>query len=300
MGGAPSVSRLRLVATLALGILAVSSAAPIIRIAQAPALTVAAWRLGLSALILIPVAVPRVRAEHGSWPAGTWRLLIVSGLCLGLHFAFWIRSLDLTSVASSVLLVTTNPIWTGIAAHFVLGERLRGLQVVGIAAAMCGAFVIGGGDAAPGRHAFSGDALALAGAWMASAYFLMGRVARRSVSLLAYIGVAYSVAAVALVALALAFGAPLLGISARTAVCVAALALGPQLLGHSTFNWALRYVPATVVAVVVLGEPIGASLLAALLLHEPPSTIQIAGGALVILGIALTVRAGRASPEPAA
>ncbi len=296
---APRVTRVRLAATLLLGVAAVSSAAPIIRLAGAPALTVAAWRLALAALVALPIAAVRARGEWRAWPPRTKRLLVFSGVSLGFHFALWIRSLDLTSIASSVLFVTTTPIWTGIASHVILRERLAARQVAGILVAVAGSALIGGADLGPGRHALLGDALAVAGSWAVSAYFLVGRAVRRDVSLAAYVGISYAVAAVTLVLLAALFGAPLLAISRRTLVCVVALAAGPQLLGHSSFNWALRYLPAAVVTVVVLAEPIGATLLAAGFLGERPSALQALGGAVLLAGIALAVRGERATPAAA-
>ncbi len=303
---ATRVSRARLATTLLLGVVAVSSAAPIIRLAGAPALTVAAWRLALAALVALPIAALRARGEWRAWPPRTKRLLALSGICLGLHFALWIRSLELTSIASSVLFVTTTPIWTGIASHALLGERLAARQIVGIMVAVAGSALVGGADLGPGRHALLGDALAVGGSWAVSAYFLVGRVVRRDVSLVAYVGATYAIAAATLVLLAALFGAPLLGISTRTLICVAALAAGPQLLGHSSFNWALRYLPAAVVTVIVLAEPIGATLLAAAFLGERPSALQALGGAVLLAGIALaacgerTTRPGAAPPSSAA
>lgn len=201
-------------------------------------------------------------------------------------------SLDHTSVASSVLIVTTNPLWTGIAGRVLLGERLARAQVAGIGTAVAGACLVGGSDLALGESGLLGDGLALLGAWMASAHYLLGRVLRRHLSLLAYVGATYSVAAAVLLLLAAAFGAPLLGLSPRAYACVAGLALGPQIIGHSSFNWALRYLSATVVSVAILAEPVGATLLAAVLLAEPPTALQVAGGALVLGGIFLTTRGG--------
>jgi drug/metabolite transporter (DMT)-like permease len=285
------------------GVVAVSSAAPIIRLAAAPALTVAAWRLALAALVALPIAAVRAWGEWRTWPPRTGRLLALSGVCLGVHFALWIRSLDLTTVASSVLFVTTTPIWTGIASHLLLGERLAARQGVGILVAIAGSALVGGADLGPARHALLGDGLAIAGSWAVSAYFLVGRAVRPHVSLAAYVGVTYAVAAATLVLLAGLFGAPLLGISPRTLACVVALAAGPQLLGHSSFNWALRHLPAAVVTVVILAEPIGATLLAAAFLGERPSPLQALGGAVLLAGIALAAGGGSAraaTPPPPA
>lgn len=263
------------------------------RLADAPALTVATWRLAIAAAVAAPAAALRSRGAWRALDRATRARLTLSGVCLGLHFAFWISSLDHTSVASSVLFVTTGPIWTGLAGHALLGERLRATQLAGIAAAIAGAGLIGGADVAVGGRALVGDALALAGAWAVSAHYLLGRVVRRRLGFLPYVGAIYPIAAATVLALALATGAPLFALSARGAASVVALAVGPQLVGHTAFNWALGHLTATTVTVTILMEPVGAMLLAAAVLREAPTWTQAGGGALLLAGVAVAARRAR-------
>ena len=270
----------------------------LIRLADAPSLVIGAYRLSLASLILAPLSL--ARAGHELRALGVRDLLLagLSGLFLALHFAFWITSLRYTSVASSVVLVTINPIFVGIAAHFLTGERLNRQTTLGIVIAVIGAAVIGYGDWGIGWRAFGGDVLALLGALAVAGYYLVGRSVRPRVSLLAYASLAYLAAALALLALAIASGDSLQGYSGQTYLMLILLALVPQLLGHTSLNWALRYVSATLVSIAVLGEPVGATILAYLVLGEVPTPPEIGGGALILAGVYIAFRA-RATPRSA-
>ncbi|NPA26322.1 MAG: DMT family transporter [Chloroflexi bacterium] len=287
------------------GILAVSTASIFIRWAQqdAPSLVIAAYRLGLAVLVLLPWAWWH---QRGRWPAlrpRDWALAVGSGAFLAAHFAVWITSLEYTTVASSVVLVTTTPLWVALAGAWLLDEPLTRGLLLGLALALVGSVIIGLGDVcawdgglacggAFDTHARAlwGDVLALLGAWAAAGYLLIGRALRKRTTLLVYITLTYGVAAILLFLVVGLLGLPLRGYPARTYGWFLALALIPQLLGHSSFNWALRYLPASVVSVSLLGEPVGSSLLAYLLLHEVPSWLTLIGGALVLLGIAQVAR----------
>ena len=272
------------------GIAAISTAAVLIRFAEAPALVIAAWRLGLAAAVLLPIELWRsrrlpARAELG-WCA-------LSGFLLAAHFAAWIASLSYTSVASSVVLVTTNPIFVGLASRWFLKEPLSRRTAWGIAVGFAGTVVVAWGDFGAGPAPLVGDALALVGALAASAYLLAGRAARRQLGLGAYAAWTYSFAAAFLLAAALAAGLPLGPYPPATVGALVLLALVPQLVGHTTLNWALGHLPAATVAVVILGEPVGASLLAFGLLGEVPSSATLAGGACILAGIWLALDSGR-------
>lgn len=282
-------------------ILAVSTAAIFIRYAQqdAPSLVIAAFRLTLASLVLAPVAVGRHRGELASLSRSELALGLLAGLFLALHFALWISSLEYTSVASSVVLVTTTPLWVALAAPFVLKESLKRKAALGMALALLGGVVVAlsdacrwnGGLACPSAadffrgQALLGNFLALAGAWMAAGYLLIGRRLRAKLSLVPYVFVVYGMAALVLVALMLAAGQSPLGYQPLTYVWLLALALIPQLLGHSTFNWALRYLPASFVSIALLGEPIGSTVLAYFLLAERPGPVKLAGALLILAGI---------------
>jgi drug/metabolite transporter (DMT)-like permease len=287
------------------GILAVSTASIFIRYAQpgAPSLTIAAGRLALAALVLAPVALARHRATLARLTARQFGLAVLTGAFLAAHFAFWITSLEYTSVLSSVVLVCSTPLWVGLLAPLVLRERLTRAVALGILVAFAGGVVVGMGDAGggavatPGGRALFGDFLALAGAWMMAGNLLVGRRLRADLGLVPYVTVVYSAAAVVLLVLMAAAGQGFLGLSPATCLWIALLALVPQLLGHSSFYWALRWLPASLVAVALLGEPVGSSLLAWALLGEVPGPVTLAGAALVLAGIAVV---SRSSPAAAA
>lgn len=267
-----------------------SWAAILIRLTASPAVTVAAWRMALSALLLLPVLwvrrSPRLHlSKHGLG------LAVLAGGFLALHFTLWMESLRHTTVASSVALVTTNPIFVGLLSAVLLRERPSRSLWQGIFLSVGGGLLIGWGDFALGGEALLGDALALLGAMAASAYLLVGRRARQSGALLPYVTVAYGVAGVLLL---------MGGIVARSPIPLAnewlwigLMAVGPQLLGHTSVNWALRRFPASAVAVAILGEPVGATLWAYLLFVEAPGFLQGVGIALVLMGILRALRGVR-------
>lgn len=284
----------RLHAGLAAGVLAVSWAAILVRLADAAPLAIATWRMALAGAATAAFALTRRRAELGALGARSRALLLGAGLALSVHFATWIASLRLTSVASSVSLVTTVPVWVALLSRAFMGERPSARAAAGIALAVAGGATMAGGDVSLGPTALLGDLLALAGAVAAAVYFVLGRRVRAGLSLGAYVGVVYPVAAAGLVALALAFGAPLRGYGARTWGALALLAVVPQLIGHSLLNWSLRWLSGTFVAIAILAEPVVSVLLAIPVLGERPSATQILGGAVLLAGVALS-----ASAEPA-
>jgi drug/metabolite transporter (DMT)-like permease len=283
-----------------MGVSVVSTAAILIRLAQAdsPSLVIAAWRLTLATLVLTPIALIMCRAELYALTRRQWIAALASGLLLALHFVFWITSLAYTSVAASVMLVTTSPLFVGLASHWLLRERLKRMVVVALLIAIGGSALIGLGDLGRGVHQLWGDVLALAGAMAAAGYFLIGRRLRARLSLLAYVFPVYGTAAAALMIGLLFSGLPALPQRSQTWLWLALLALGPQILGHSSLNWALRYLSATYVTLAILGEPIGSTLLAWWLLGERPSLWVAAGGVLILAGIAVASRAGRPMQAP--
>jgi drug/metabolite transporter (DMT)-like permease len=287
------------VLVLLVGIVSVSFASILIRLADAPPLVISAYRLVLASLILAPFAWWQVRDELRALPRGTLGLAMVSGVFLAAHFATWITSLDYTSVASSVGLVSTYPAFVAVASYLWLGERASWRTVAGILIAVAGSVVVGYGDLGAGSEPLLGDLLALLGGLAGAGYMLVGRSVRRTASLLAYIFVAYSTGAAVLVMVCLVAGQPFTGYSRETYLVLLLLALVPQILGHSSFNWALRYLSATFVSVTVLGEPIGATLLAILVLGEVPPPIRMGGVALILAGIYLASQGERSLRRPA-
>ncbi len=219
--------------------------------------------------------------------------VVLAGTFLALHFSTWITSLFYTSIASSVVIVETIPVWTAILSPFVSGDRVSRVTWAGIALSFCGVLVISAGDFALGGRALWGDILALFGAWFATLYFLTGRVVRAKVSLPVYTFVCYGAAAFVLLVVIIAAGLPLKGFSTSTWTAFIGMALVSQILGHSSYNWALRYLSASLVAVALLGEPIGATLLAWILFGETLTLAKIIGGTLILLGIVVAVRGER-------
>ncbi len=278
---------------LGLGVLCVGSAAILFRLAEAPALVKALWRLTLAGAILAPIAWSRAASELRGLSRADWRRALLAGLALGLHFGLWVPSLDYTSVASSVVLVTTSPLFVGLLSARWLGEPASRRLLAGIALAFAGAVVILLADAsglagAPTLpSALLGDLLALGGAMAAAIYFMIGRRLRAHMSLLAYIFVVYSAAAACLWIVVLLAGLPLFDYAPQTWLVFVALAILPQLLGHSSFNWALQRLSAAFVSGTVLGEPVVSALLAWWILSERPSGGVLLGGGIVLAGLAL-------------
>ena len=276
---------------LAIGVAAVSWAAILIREADAPALVIAAYRLGLAA---VPTgALALATSRHRTSRDGLWVWPLLAGAFLALHFGFWIASLQRTSVVTSVVLVTTNPLFVGLASPLVLRERVSAATWAGIGIATVGAALMAAEDVGEGLGTVVGDLFALLGAIFGAAYLMIGRRARPQVSWMQYVGVVYPVAAVLLVMSVLVSREPFTGYSTKTFVMLGLLALVPQLVGHSAINWALAYVPAALVAVAILGEAVGATVLAALVLRETPSGLEAAGALLVLTAVYVALRRGR-------
>lgn len=217
---------------------------------------------------------------------------MLSGIFLALHFAFWIASLKLTSVASSVVLVSTNPLFVGLGAWLFFKEPLRANLILGIVFSVLGSGLISAGDVALSKEALIGDGLALFGAIAASGYLLVGRKMRKGKDLLSYIFPVYSTAALVLILLSLMANQSFFGYPPSTYLFLVLLAIVPQLIGHTTFNWALKYLPASMVAIAILGEPVGSTVLAFFVLGENVTPVKFIGGILILTGILIALRKG--------
>lgn len=274
-------------AAIALGVAvcAVSWAAILIRLCDAPSLGIAFYRLLFSSVILLPWGV----AAREGWSRRTVGMAAAAGALLALHFATWISSLSYTSVASSVMLVSTQPVFTALLGPFFLRERpgLKGLAAM----ALCigGVVFLAGGDLRLGGRALIGDGLALAGALTASLYLMIGRRLRDRIPFGRYLLLVYGAATVVLGILALAGGVRMSGYPMLTWWCIAGLAVGPNLLGHGLLNWSVRRLRAFTVGVTILGEPILATLYAAVLFSEFPGAAFYGGSVLIAAGILLAV-----------
>lgn len=287
---------------ISLGILAVSTASIFIRLAQgyAPSIVVATYRLTFATLILAPIVYTRHREELRTLTRREGTLGLLSGLFLALHFATWITSLEYTSVASSVVIVTTTPLWVAVASPLVLREPIARPVALGLLLSLAGGVVValsescalaGSQFACPGiatlfqSEMALGNTLALLGAFSAAGYLVIGRNLRAKLSLIPYIFVVYGVAALALIGAMFAFGASPVGYPPVAYLWFLLLALIPQLLGHSSFNWALGYLPASFVSITLLGEPIGTIILAFMILKESPAPLELIGAILILVGI---------------
>ena len=310
----PRIASTPVVLVLVLAILGLSISGPMVRLSRAEPLAIAVWRMGLASAIVAPfVAHSRAWREWRTLTRGDLALAIGAGAMLALHLWTWIASVAMTSVAASVVLVDMHPVIVALGSAVWLKERPARMQVVGLVIAMVGAGVIAAGDAtggagssavgassAAGRGAVVGDALAAAGALTVAIYYLVGRRLRRKLGLWAYVGLVYAACLACLLVIAVATGTRLGSQPPRELAIFAAIAAGPMMLGHTGMNWALRHVPAYVVSIVMLGEPVGATLIAALLpaIAEVPSAATVAGGAVILAGILLASRSSVATASP--
>ncbi|MEO7803653.1 MAG: DMT family transporter [Actinomycetota bacterium] len=273
---------------LLVAVAAVSCSAPLVRVAEAPSLAIAFWRTAIATLLLLPFLVWRCRSEVLTLNKKQVLGLFGSGVFLAIHFATWIASVEMTTVASSVLLVTTSPVFVAIAS-MMLGERPSRRVWLGIGLAGVGGVVIAAADLGISAGSLKGDLLALVGAVSVSGYLLMGRGLRQRLSLLTYaVGVYGSCAAVLAVAM-LFSRTSFVGYSSPTWLLLVAMALGPQLLGHTTFNFLLGRLESFKVAAATLGEPIGSGLIAAFAFGEVPRLWVFPGALLLLAGVALAL-----------
>jgi drug/metabolite transporter (DMT)-like permease len=276
---------------IVIGIAAVSSASILIRFAQreAPSLVIAAGRLTLASLALGPLALTHYRAEYRQLTRGDWRLAVLSGVFLALHFATWISSLEYTTVASSTVLVSASPLFVAMGGWLFLREKIGRAVSIGLVLTLVGSVIIGLSDRGGAtRNALLGDALALSGAVTVAGYLLIGRKLRAQLSLVPYVAVVYGTASVVLVLMAAAARQSFAGYSPVIYLWILLLAVGPQLVGHSSYNWALAHLPATFVSVATLGEPIGSTILAYFILQETPTVVKLVGAVLILIGIVVT------------
>jgi drug/metabolite transporter (DMT)-like permease len=207
------------------------------------------------------------------------------GVALAVHFASWITSLSYTSVASSVIFVHVDPIFVALISHFFLGDKVSRRVVLGIGVAFIGATVIAVGDLGVGEENLIGDALSIIGAVALGVYLMAGRRLRQRLDLTTYVTPVYAVSAVVLALGSVAVGAPLLGYDARVMLLFSVIALVPMIFGHTLYNWVLKWVSAPVVSISLLGEPVGASILAFIVLGEAPGPLTMIGGAVTLAGI---------------
>ncbi|WP_281193290.1 DMT family transporter [Halorubrum sp. F4] len=284
-------------AGLVTAVLAVSTGAILVRWSDAPSSVAAFYRVLFTTLPLLPVAAWRYREQFARIDRRDLGFATLSGIALALHFASWFESLEWTSVAASVTLVQAQPVFVALGAWLLLRERVTRRIAVGIAIAVIGIAAMSLGDflggVLVGPAPLYGNALALFGAVTAAGYVLAGRSLRQRLALVPYVVVVYGVCTVSLLVVVLAQGHPLSGYPPREWAVFLGLAIGPGLFGHTVINWVLGYLESSVVSVSLLGEPVGATVLALVLLGEAPTRFTVVGGVIVLSGIYLTMTGSR-------
>jgi len=293
---------------LAIGLLSVSSASIMIRMAQqaqASSLVIAAWRVGMATLVLTPLVLTRYRADLARLTRRDIGLGLLAGALLSVHFYTWITSLEYTSVISSVVLVNTHPLWVVLATPFILRERLSKQMMLVVLLAMIGGILVSvGGDAgtAPRQNApLLGNGLAVIGAITVAGYFMIGRLVRAKMALIPYIWLVYGSAGIMLWIAVLATGQQVTGLPGDAYLWMTLMALFPQLIGHSSYNYALGYLSAAYVSLTILGEPIGSTILAAIFLSELPRQWQLVGSAIILCALLIaSVEEARATRRASA
>jgi drug/metabolite transporter (DMT)-like permease len=274
---------------LGIGLIAISFASIFIKLCDAPSLVIAAYRLTIASIFYIGFTRIRSGPILAVYSKSQLKLVLLSGIFLTIHFATWITSLKFTSVASSVVLVQSAPIFVAIGSFIFLRERPSKLTMLGILIALLGSVIISAHDFSLDKNSLVGNLLAVAGAIGAAGYLLAGRKLRAEIDTFRYVTAVYSVAAILLLLIAFLSKVSFVGYSSRTYLLFLAIALIPQIIGHTTVNWALKYFTATAVAVIILGEPIGASILALVILGETLSVVKIIGGLIILTGVTIAI-----------
>ncbi|SFH29902.1 EamA domain-containing membrane protein RarD [Desulfotomaculum arcticum] len=283
-----------------IGVIAVSFGSILAKAADAPSLVIAFYRIGLTVLMLAPVTLATSWTELRSMSRRDVAMACLSGLMLALHFATWITSLNYTTIASSTVLVNMHPLFVITGGYLFYKERISPSGILGAALALAGCLVIGISDFRIGGQALYGDILAVIGAITVSGYMLVGRGLRNHLSLLPYIVIVYFVSSVALLMAVLAYGLPLSNYTPNTWLMFFLAALVPTIMGHTVFNWAFRYVKGAVVSVSILGEPVGATILAYFIFQQVPTFSQLAGGLIILVGLVIFIQSNARSQNSSA
>ena len=277
-------------ATVVIGVLAVSSSAILVKLADgAPSAIIANYRLLFAVLIMLPIVLLKYRHEFRFISKKNWLLSILAGIFLALHFILWFESLNYTSVASSVVLVTLQPIFGFIGTYILFQDKFSYGTVISMVIALFGSVIIGIGDFQSGGMAFFGDILALLGAFAVTIFFLSGQSARKHLSLMTYTFIVYSVSSIILIIYNLILQNSFLGYPADHWWIFLALAIVPTFFGHTLFNWALKWLSTSTISLGIVFEPIGASILAYFILGESLTWSQVLGGTIIIFGLFLFI-----------
>jgi drug/metabolite transporter (DMT)-like permease len=293
---------------LFIGVVAASTGAIFIRFAQSEGVSsifIATTRLLFASIILMPVIIIKYIPHIRNLRIKDWLFSLSAGFFLAVHFVFWVTSLEYTSIASSVLLVSTTPIWVILISSILFKERINKIFFLGLVCALSGSMIVSLSDVCSWNKftvtcpqiselvqgkAILGDVLALLGAWAASGYLIIGKKVRSKLPLLPYVFIVYSVAAILLTIISLINKYPIFGLPSKVYIWLLLLALIPQLIGHTIFNWTLKYVTTSFVSISLLGEPLGSTFLAVLLFNEIPSWMKVPGFLLLFTGIWISGR----------
>lgn len=278
---------------LILGVIAISFAAIFIRLAEAPPLVIATYRLTIAVVLLIPFTLRKSVYTLRSIQKRDLMLVVLSGVLIAVHFWLWISSLQYTSIASSVVLVTSHPAFVAALSYFLWRQKLTRSLIIGIIVVVIGVVIINLGSFNFSSQAMLGNALALTAGLAMGGYLVIGHHLRKRIDLMSYITAVYSVSALLILFATVFSGYSLMNYSGYTYVMLILLAVVPQLIGHSSLNLAVRSLPAIVVSVAILGEPVGATILGIVMLDELPSITEIIGGIIVIFGIIYVIRKNR-------
>ncbi|MBI9011122.1 MAG: DMT family transporter [Clostridiales bacterium] len=270
-----------------IGALGVSTSPILIKLSSSPALTIAFYRMLTTILLLTPFIISKNRKEIKELSSKQIKKIAISGIFLGLHFSAWIISLKYTTVASATVLVNTSPIILLIITYFIFKEKSKPIEIIAIIAAFVGSIILTLGDFSGGQNAILGDIYALAGAGFVSVYLLIGNKVRQDVSMTSYTYLTYTFALITIFVSNLFVGHDLFVKAPTEYLLFLAMAIFPTLLGHSLFNWSLKYVSATLVSMAILTEPIIASIFAIFLFQEIPTLTQIVGATIIIASIGL-------------
>jgi len=288
-----SVAKINPVVGIVISLFAMATAGLVIKLSNSPALAIAFWRLFLTSLFLLPFAAYDRFEELRNLSKRDIAILTCIGLAYAIHFSFWITSLKYTTVAASIILVDAHPIFVAIGGRYFFNEKITKYGTFGIGLAFCGIATIGLGQGAVGNANFIGAMFALIGGIMSAVYILLGKQQRQKVGIISYSFYVYSTCSLFILIAMLIIGVPVYPYSAKEYSIFIYLALVPTILGHCVCNWALKYVPANSVSVMLLGEPIAASFLAYLFLSEIPIHWTVVGAIMILIGVYVTLQYGK-------
>ena len=281
-----------------IGVIAVSTSAIFVKLASgAPAGTIAFYRLFIAVVLMLPTILLKYRAEIRSITKRDWMLAILSGVFLALHFILWFESLNYTSVASSVVLVTLQPIFAFVGTYIFFGERFSVAAIISMLITLIGSFIISWGDFQISGLALLGDILALLGAATVTGYFLLGQRMRRNLSLMTYTFIVYGISSITLFLYNVVTQNTFISFPVDHWIWFIALAIIPTFLGHSLFNWTLRWLSTSTISMAIVFEPIGATILAYYILGEVVTPSQWLGGSIVIFGLFLFIMSTTRKPK---